>query len=671
MKISISSVKEKILNFSSSTLRTKLIVSFVAVIILGGLLTLTVGSKLVERTIISLAQAKVKHDLASAWMVYNEKLDSIRLIIDLTASRESLHQNMEAQQYGILQLRLSRIREKNNLDILTLIDTRGKVIIRTHNPSLLGDDQSGDEIVGLALKSQTSVAGTQLLPREELLKEGEDLAEKALFKRIPTPKAAYRPEELESDGMVLKAAAPLLSDGRFLGVLYGGVLLNRNYEIVDKVKEIVFKGEKYKGREIGTSTIFQHDLRISTNVKDLKGERAIGTLVSDEVDEAVLKEGKAWIDRAFVVTDWYITAYEPIKNINGMIIGILYVGMLEKPYYDLRNTVMLAFIGIALLSVFFLLTILNFFTMKITKPLQDMVVATKRIAKGDLSAKVDIKSRDEVGILAESFNRMIDDLQKAHTELTEWGRILEKKVEERTQKLKEMQDQLVQSEKLASLGKLSAGIAHEINNPLGGILMYSHLVLEDLGKDSPCSENIKKIIRETTRCKNIVHRLLEFARPKEPEMILININEILDYTLSILDKQALFQNIKIIKSLDPSLPKTIADASQLQQVFINIIMNAAEAMNGKGDLSLHTSLDEKTKNIQIEISDTGCGIPQENLARIFEPFFSTKPVGQGTGLGLPICYGIVKSHKGEIKIKSETGKGTTFIITLPHKEIVA
>ncbi len=670
MKLSISSLKETLLRFSTSSLRRKLFISFLAVIILGGILSLTFGSKLVERTIISLAQVKVKHDLASAWMVYKEKLDSIQLIVDLTAARESLTQNLEMREYGILQLRLSRIREKYNLDILNLTDASGRVVIRTRNPSITGDNQFDDELIHFALHERQAISSTQIISREELLKEGNDLANKALFKRIPTPKAAVRPEEEEKDGMMLKTAAPLMVDGKLLGVLYGGVLLNRNYEIVDKVKEIVFKGEKYKGKEIGTSTIFQHDLRISTNVKNLAGERAIGTLVSDVVNQAVLKEGKAWIDRAFVVTDWYITAYEPIKDINGTIVGILYVGMLEKPYYDLRNNVMLAFTGIAVLSTLLLLTVLYFLTAQIIKPLQQMVIITKQIARGDLSHKVETKSRDEIGTLAESFNQMVDDLRRAHEELTEWGKILEQKVDERTRELKEMQDHLIQSEKLASLGKLSAGIAHEINNPLGGILMYSHLVLEELDKKSPSAENINKIIRETTRCKNIVRRLLEFARPKEPEMSLVNVNEILEYSLSIMEKQTLFQNITITKTLSPTLPRTVADGSQLQQVFMNIILNAAEAMNGEGKLFIRTDLDSAKNIIEIEFTDTGCGIPPENLKRIFEPFFSTKPVGQGTGLGLPICYGIIKRHRGDILIKSETGKGTTFLIQLPYKEIL-
>jgi len=629
------------------------------------LASLTIGYRLVKHTIISEAQAKVRHDLEAAWMVFNEKLNKIKEIVSLTAAREGLHETLKNDRRDILLRSLNRVRVKYGLDILTLTDPKGKVIIRTRNPELVGDDQSQDEIVKLAFVRDV-LAYPQIISREELLKEGEDLAEKAYLEFIYTPKAAARPEDKETSGMMLKAAAPFKDEsGTLLGVLYGGILLNRNYEIVDRVKEIVYKGEKYKGRDKGTATIFQHDLRISTNVPNENGQRAIGTRVSKEVNNAVLVEGLPWIDRAFVVNHWYITAYEPIKNINEEIIGILYVGMLEKPYIDTTNRVMLTFTLLAFLCVIFLLVILYFATSRITHPLQKMVIATQEIARGDLSHKVEVNSKDEIGHLADSFNRMTEDLNMANQKLIEWGKTLEKKVEERTKELREMQAHLIQSEKLASLGKLAAGIAHEINNPLGGILIYSHLLLEDTDKDSPSHENLKKIIKETSRCKDIVKGLLEFARPKEPEMSLMYINEVVNRSLALVERQALFQNIEIKKSFALELPKIVADESQLQQVFMNIIMNAAEAMEGKGTLTLSTSLNTDDSCIEVKFSDTGHGIKEEDKKRLFEPFFTTKEVGEGTGLGLAISYSIIQKHKGTIEVESQEEKGSTFTVKLP------
>jgi two-component system NtrC family sensor kinase len=529
-----------------------------------------------------------------------------------------------------------------------------------------GDDQSKDEIVAGALQ-RGIVAYPAIVPRDELLKEGEDLAKQAYMEFIPTPKAAPRLENKETSGLMLKAAASVMNEQKeLLGVLYGGILLNRNYEIVDRVKETVFKGEKYKGRETGTATIFQGDLRISTNVTDELGQRAIGTRLSAEVKKAVLDEGKAWNDRAFVVRDWYITAYEPIRNIDNKIIGILYVGTLEKPYLDITNRVMFTFTILASLCVIFLLIILYFSTTRIIKPLQRMVVATQEIAKGELSHKVEVQSGDEIGYLAASFNQMTDKLKAASEELLEWGKTLEKKVEERTKELIEMQTHLIQSEKLASLGKLAAGVAHEINNPLGGILIYSHLLLEETKKDTPEYENLRKIVKETTRCKDIVKGLLEFARPQEPAMAPTDINDVVDKALAIFERQALFQNIKVNKDYS-DLPQIVSDRAQLEQVFTNIIANAAEAMDGNGVLTIKTSLDARTESLKIAFIDTGHGIREEDKKRLFEPFFTTKEVGKGTGLGLAISYSIVQKHQGSIEVKSEVGRGSTFTIILPLK----
>ena len=649
------------------SLRTKLSLSFLLVIIIGGFFTLIIGSRIIRTTLISQAQAKVRHDLSSAWMVFNAKLNDIKVIVSLTAAREGLREAVQKNQKDILLKYLSRVRTENGLDILTLADARGVVLLRTRNPEMTGDDESSDEIIRQVLKKNIA-ASPQILSRDELLKEGRDLADKAVLEFVSTPKAAPRAENRETMGMMLKAGAPVTDEtGVLLGVLYGGILLNRNYDIVDSIKDLVFKGEKYKGRETGTATIFQNDLRISTNVKNEKGERAIGTLLSEEVKRAVLEEGQPWLARAFVVIDWYVTAYEPIKNIENRIIGILYVGMLEKPYKDAADRVMLTFILIAALFILFLLIILNFSTTRIIRPLHRMAQATQEIAKGDLTHKVDVHSRDEIGTLADSFNRMTDHLRDANQALIDWGTTLENKVEERTKELVEIQAHLVQSEKLASIGKLAAGIAHEINNPLGGILIYSCLILEETDKNNPHYENLKKIVKETTRCKDIVKGLLEFARPKEPEMGMVDMNELLNKSLTLMERQALFQNIDIRKSYEPGLPKIFADGAQLQQVFINIILNAAEAMNGNGALTLKTSVDTGRDMISIEFTDTGHGIREEDKKRLFEPFFSTKEVGKGTGLGLAISYGIVQKHRGAIEVHSEAGHGATFTVKLPLK----
>jgi len=232
-------------------------------------------------------------------------------------------------------------------------------------------------------------------------------------------------------------------------------------------------------------------------------------------------------------------------------------------------------------------------------------------------------------------------------------------------KLQETHVQLVSSEKMASLGKLAAGIAHEINNPLGGILIYSSLMMEDLPEEDSKRGDLARIVQEAGRCKEIVKSLLEFARQTEPKMEPTDINRAITDGLFFLENQALFHNIRIIKKLDPFLPFVKGNAGQLKQVFMNIIVNAAEAIHGSGTLTITTSPAPGRKMVLVEFTDTGEGIPAENLTRIFDPFFTTKEVGKGTGLGLATSYGIIEDHGGKISVKSQVGEGTTFTIELP------
>jgi PAS domain S-box-containing protein len=231
--------------------------------------------------------------------------------------------------------------------------------------------------------------------------------------------------------------------------------------------------------------------------------------------------------------------------------------------------------------------------------------------------------------------------------------------------LEETHLQLVNSEKMASLGKLAAGIAHEINNPMGGILIYSSLLMEALEGDDSRRQDLEKIVQEATRCKEIVKSLLEFSRQTEPKMEATDINKAIIDGLFFLENQALFHNIEIMKNLAPGLPRVRGNASQLKQVFMNIIVNAAEAMHESGTLTITTGLSGDKKEIWIDFADTGEGIPQENLSKIFDPFFTTKEVGKGTGLGLSTSYGIIDGHGGRIVAESQVSKGTTFRIELP------
>ncbi|MGZ7046207.1 MAG: ATP-binding protein, partial [Candidatus Aminicenantales bacterium] len=394
-----------------------------------------------------------------------------------------------------------------------------------------------------------------------------------------------------------------------------------------------------------------------------KGHRAVGTRVSREVNEAVLKQGHSYLGRAFVVTAWYITAYEPIRDIDGTTIGMIYVGMLERPYIDLRNRVMATFSGLAGLCTVFLLALLAYIARNITRPLAAMVEATDKIARGDLEHRVDAEGRDEIGLLAQSFNRMTEDLHAAREDLTQWGRTLERRVEERTQQLRLTRDQLIQSEKLASLGQMAAGVAHEINNPLTSILLNTHLLLETHGEAGEERESLTLIAEEAARCAKIVSGLLDFARQTPAQETPADVNDIIDRTVQLHEMQASVRNIHIEKQLDRSLPPVDLDKNKIQQVFSNLAMNAREAMPEGGTLTITSRLSRDGASLEIVFSDTGVGIPEENLPKLFDPFFTTKCFG--TGLGLAVSYGIILQRGGTIEVRSEVGRGSVFTVRIP------
>ena len=630
-------------------LRAKLLISFLVVLAISGAVSTWMGVRLIGEGIINQVQDKVRVDLNSARQIYVNRLSDVEDVIRMTASRFFVTQGLRSGNTRFMRDELNRVRLGESLDILTLTDSAGRVLFRTRNPTGIVGDGVDFSLIRSVLSGGGVVASTEILPREELLKEGETLAERAYLEFIPTPKAKEREEERETSGMMMMAAAPVFdADGTFLGILYGGVLLNRRYDIVDRIKETVYQGEVYKGKEMGTATIFQGDLRISTNVTNEDGSRAIGTRVSEEVYDQVLINGLPWIERAFVVNDWYITAYEPIRNYIGDIIGILYVGILEQKFQDLRLQTLWSFIGITLVGIAVAVALSYFLGLNLLRPLRQLVTASKRLAQGEFEQRVDIDTKDMIGELAGSFNAMVDSLRERDERLKEYTR-----------------EKIMESERLATVGQLAAGVAHELNNPLGGVLIYSHLLLENLSEDDPQRKNLDKIVTQATRCKHIVKGLLDFSRQTEPSMEPSNINEFLEKSLELVENQAVFQNITITKDLMSSPPHVMADGQQIQQVFINIVLNAAEAMEGNGGLQIRTAISEDRSYFMVEFTDSGPGILEENIERLFEPFFTTKEVGRGTGLGLSISYGIIQKHNGTINVKSTVGMGTTFIIRLP------
>ncbi len=300
----------------------------------------------------------------------------------------------------------------------------------------------------------------------------------------------------------------------------------------------------------------------------------------------------------------------------------------------------------------------------ICDPIHGLLEKTQALSAGDLSARVKVSSKDEIGELGRSFNDMADNLTQAQIELKEWGNTLEHKVEQRTAEISDMQSQLLRSAKLASMGELVAGVAHEINNPLTGILMFASLSSKTPDLPQQVKDNLELIVSETGRCAKIVRGLLEFARESFPEKKRDSINRIIEHTLTLVSQQIILQDVDIQYHCGESLPDLEVDADQLQQVLFNMFINAGQAMPNGGKLTISTQWVEKSKEIKIVVEDTGTGISQENLDKVFDPFFSTKSQ-KGFGLGLSVSYGIIKNHGGRVDVKSREGEGTRFSIYLP------
>jgi two-component system NtrC family sensor kinase len=337
--------------------KTQLALIFLAIACLIGVVTSIIVNSLVTNQIIFEAQERVKEDLNTARYVYFSKMREIDRTIRWTAIRHVLKKGLKEKNISPIRNEIEGLMGEEGLDFLTLVDRNGVVVFRFHNPPVSGDSLLSDPFIKMALEKK-EISGTQVLSGDELSKEGRSLAQKAIIQSIPVSREKPTRKIEETSGMVLKSAHPILDfDGEVLGALTGGILLNRNYEIVDRIKNLVFKDAKYKGKEIGTATIFLGDLRISTNVMDREGNRAIGTRASREVYERVLGKGLPWIQRAFVVDDWYITAYEPIRDVQDKIVGMLYVGMLESKYASMKERLILLFFLFSMSGMLIALTV--------------------------------------------------------------------------------------------------------------------------------------------------------------------------------------------------------------------------------------------------------------------------------------------------------------------------
>ncbi len=638
-------------------IRIKLSIGLLIIILSSNILLALVTSLYVNTVYFEEVQTRVRLDLNSARNIYSNSIDQIEQVLGAISIRRYIPSPIEAGVKSELTQVLQNLYKGYDFDILMLIGNDGRVIYRAHNQEKYGDDVSGFSLVGKALEEGCAINGTMEISNESLGNESLSLAKKAIVRIEDTPKAIPSMKEVEKRGMVIGAVVPFISLDKHnrenkLGLLFGGKLLNNHFNIVDKIKSEVFQGQFYQGEDIGTATIFFDDIRISTNVRTSDGQRAVGSRMSAEVYDHVINNGLIWADRAFVVNNWYITTYEPINDPEGKIIGSLYVGLLEEPFREPQRVIIIFFIIMICVSTIASVIMMLVYTGKLLKPMDNIIGMSKKVIDGDLTARSGISPSGEMGILCRSIDHMAEAIEQREEEL---------------QKI--TQQQISQSEKLASIGRLSAGIAHEINNPLTGVLTFAHLLKQKRNNDLEDVKDLDTIIRETTRVREIVKGLLDFARQTPFKKEYHNINDILRQITKLIKSQKEFNGIAISENFKHNIPQFFGDKNQLQQVFLNIILNAGEAITGKGEIKISTDVEDN--KIVVRISDNGCGITKDSLDKIYDPFFTTKAVGKGTGLGLSISYGIIQQHDGLIKCKSEAGVGTTFSIYLPlYRQVV-
>jgi two-component system, NtrC family, sensor kinase len=637
------------------SLQTWLVILFLIATSLTGLFTSAVGIRIINANTNDLLNREIKQNISTARLIYDyhlEKLTTQLQILSLKCPLQAAFSSHDVELHEVLGALLkNRIRTSENLsglDMLTVTDISGKVLYSASNPGAYGNSLIWDPVVKRCLDNKNAVSGTILMSLESIQKENPRLENRIKIPLVRTPHSITYPYHTLKDGMVLRAAFPIIdSDNNLLGALVGGVLVNRDFSIVDQISETLYHHESYKFHDLGYATLFLGGVRVSTNVLTADAKRAVGTIVSEEVYDKVIKSGKEWTGRrAFVVDNWYFSTYIPIRDPENNIIGMIYTGILEAKFMDQQYRTIAIFLGITIAGVLVAFFLSYTIGRSIVKRMRILKEAAEAIGSGNLTYQV---RSDRVS----GFNMLEDALNN-----------MAKSLKERDERLQKAFIQITKAERLAAIGHMAAGVAHEINNPLGGILLFSSLILEDMSPTDPNRSNVEKIIYQTNRCKGIVQELLSFSRAPQSEMVPLDINRIILTTLELVKVQPIFNEIEIIKDLGTNLPEIYGDRLRLEEVFINIFSNAADAMRGTGRLTVRTKYTDNAF-VRIWVADTGHGIDKSNLSNIFEPFFTTKDPGQGTGLGLSIVYSIIKNHNGIIEVESELGTGTIFVITLP------
>ena len=619
---------------------------------------------------------KVRADLAVAHGYFERVAEGVGRSVEGLAASERLARALSSHGSAAdeaVQSLLADARRSQRLDFLKLLDARGLLAPGAGQPPR---DLATWPVVRAALQQRASTE-TDVLPAELLRAIDPRLAEQARTAIVATRNATPDARTSEDRGLVLHAAAPVLdARGRLVGVLLGGVLLNKNLDFIDRLNEIVYPEGTLPLGSLGTATLFLGDVRVATNVRLFAGDRAIGTRVSAAVREAVLDQGTTWLDRAFVVQDWYISAYRPLADSHGKRVGMLYVGFLDGPFEQAKRTALFVVVGLFAVAMGIAGVFAALWARRVFRPIERMHGTMHAIEQGDTEARVGtVASEDELGELAAHFDRLLDRLQAQAASLKRWGESLDAEVARRTAELeqavadlKAAQSQLVMHEKLAAIGQLTAGVAHEINNPVAVIQGNLDVLRDILGSAAkPVEPEVKLIQEQVHRIRLIVAKLLQFARPQDYVGYLEPVApaQLIQDSLVLVGHLLKRGTIAVEQHLD-SVRNILCNRNELQQVLINLMVNAIQAMPEGGTLTLGADdWDEADMpvGLKLSVSDSGPGITAEERERLFQPFYTAKKPG-GTGLGLWVSLSLVERYGGSITVDSEPGHGSRFTVWL-------
>lgn len=619
---------------------------------------------------------KVRSDLAVAETYFGRVKGEIGRSVDAVASSEALASAQRQSEQKALEVLLQQRAQSIGLDYLLLVDEDGRVLAS----SLLQGSPGRYPHQGLihrALQGQGQAVLDTFTP-QELQQLSPGLHDQAGITLRPTANSRPTSATLSQQGLVLHAAYAI--PARSL-VLVGGMLLNRNIGFVDRIQHLVYPPGSLPGGSHGATTLFLDDVRIATTLSLPQGGRAIGTRVSAEVADQVLGRGEDWLDRAQVLSDWYVSGYQPLLDSGGQRVGMLYVGFPEQPFQWVK------WLALAVLFVLFAVAMAAAawvswqVARSVMQPLERLRHTMQQVAAGDLTARVGkLPYQDELAMLAWHFDDLLSRIQSQNEALTTLASELDDKVVARTRELAaanhtliSAQQQLFKSEKLAAIGQLAAGIAHEVNNPVAVIQGNLDLMQELLGEaGAPVEPEFRLLREQVQRIRLIVAKLLQYAKPSEYAGYLQQVRpqEVFQDSLLLVQHQLNRANVAVASEMQ-ARGSLLVNRYELQQVLINLIVNAMQAMPDGGMLQLASADQEQhgVAGVMLSVSDSGSGIDDDDLLRLFDPFFTRKH--DGTGLGLWVCHGLVERYGGHMTAANLASGGACFSVWLPCEPALA